>query len=210
MFSPETLQFLTDLKANNDRDWFTANRARYEAHVLAPSRAFIAELSDRLGAALGRPVEGRLYRLNRDLRFSKDKTPYNAHVHIGFAEGGPAIWMVGFEPGRLSLGYGAFAFPPEALTRWRTAVAGPSGAGLAEVLKGLADQGLRLSTPELKRVPAPYPAEHPHAALLRHKSLSVWEDRLPMESVYGAPAAERIAKALTVFAPLRDWMTAAL
>ncbi|MCA2011535.1 DUF2461 domain-containing protein [Cereibacter sphaeroides] len=210
MFSPETLQFLTDLKANNDRDWFAANRAHYEAHVLAPSRAFIAELSDRLSAALGRPVEGRLYRLNRDLRFSKDKTPYNVHVHIGFAEGGPAIWMVGFEPGRLSLGYGAFAFPPAVLTRWRIAVADPSGAGLAEVLEGLADQGLRLSEPELKRVPAPYPADHPRATLLRHKSLSVWEDQLPMESVYGPPAAERIAKALTVFAPLRDWMTTRL
>ena len=206
MFSPETLQFLTDLKANNDRDWFTANRARYEAHVLAPSRGVIAELSDRLGAALARPVEGRLYRLNRDLRFSKDKTPYNAHIHIGFAEAGPAIWMVGVEPGSLALGFGAFAFTPEVLERWRQAVAGPAGVALDDILAALAEQGLRLSEPELKRVPAPWPADHPRARLLRHKGFSAWEDRLPLDSVYGTGAAERIAAALTVFRPLRDWM----
>ena len=123
MFSTQTLAFLAELQAHNDRDWFNAQRDRYEAHVLHPSRAFIAEVSDRLSAKLGRPVEGRLYRMARDLRFSKDKTPYNVHVHIGFIEAGPAIWMVGFEPGRFALGYGAFTFQPEPLSRWRAAAA---------------------------------------------------------------------------------------
>lgn len=210
MLSAETLAFLTDLKANNRRDWFEANRGRHETALAEPARLFAAELAERLTAASGAPVTARIYRLHRDLRFARDKTPYNAHLHIGFSGAGPGAWLVGLEPGKLVLGYGVMGFEGATLESWRAAVAGPEGAALEGILEGLGARGLRLDPPELKRVPAPYPTDHPRAALLRRKSLMVWDDDQPMNSAFGPAAPARIATALQEFAPLHTWLRSAL
>lgn len=210
MLSAETLAFLTDLKANNRRDWFEANRGRHETALAAPARLFAAELAERLTAASGAPVTARIYRLHRDLRFARDKTPYNAHLHIGFSGAGPGAWLVGLEPGKLVLGYGVMGFEGATLESWRAAVAGPVGAALEGILERLGARGLRLDPPELKRVPAPYPTDHPRAALLRRKSLVVWDDDQPLEAAFGAEAPARLAAALRLFDPLHDWLTATL
>lgn len=211
MFDAETLTFLTDLRANNSRDWFIAHRARYDAHVAAPVRAFSDALSAELGRRAGGPVTAKFYRLNRDLRFAKDKTPYNTHVHLSFtAPAVPFAWMVGLEPGRLTLGYGAFMFPPALLSRWRSVVDGPAGSDLAERLDTMRARGLRVSEPELKRTPAPFDADHPNAQLLRHKSLAVWDDSLGVDATFGADAPQRLAAEMTAFEPLRAWLIAHL
>ncbi|WP_417628722.1 DUF2461 family protein [Pararhodobacter aggregans] len=124
MLNAETLAFLTDLKANNRRDWFEANRGRHETALAGPARLFAAELADRLTATSGAPVTARIYRLHRDLRFARDKTPYNAPLHIGSSGAGPGAWLVGLEPGLLVIGHGVMAFDPAALDRWRACVAG--------------------------------------------------------------------------------------
>ena len=118
MFSAETLHFLTDLRSNNSRDWFQANRARYDAHVAGAAQGFGDALAAELQRLAGRPVTPKLFRLHRDLRFSKDKTPYNAHVHMSFSAGGPFAWLVGIDPGGLVLGYGALGFDAALLGRW--------------------------------------------------------------------------------------------
>lgn len=208
MFSPATLAFLSDLKAHNERAWFEANRARYEADVAAPARAFCDALCERLAVQAGGPVGAKLFRIHRDLRFSRDKTPYTTHVHMSFSDGAPGAWLVGLEPGALVLGYGSFGF--DDLDRWRAAVDGARGSALAAVLDELQARGLRLDPPELKRVPAPYDAAHPRGALLRRKSLALWCDGLPVDTAFGPGAPARIAEALADFAPLRTWMRGAL
>ncbi|WP_127110754.1 DUF2461 domain-containing protein [Pararhodobacter zhoushanensis] len=209
MFDAETLTFLTDLRANNSRDWFIAHRGRYDAHVAGPVRAFCDALSAELERRAGGPVTAKFYRLNRDLRFAKDKTPYNTHVHLSFtAPDVPFAWMVGLEPGQLTLGFGAFAFPPALLSRWRAAVDGPAGSELAERLDAMRAKGLRISAPELKRTPAPFDADHPNAQLLRHKSLAVWNDSLGVDAAFGADAPQRLAGEMTAFEPLRAWLIA--
>ncbi len=211
MFDAETLRFLAELKAQNTRDWFAANRARFEAHVAAPAQAFLTAFAAELTRQTGAPVSGKLYRLHRDIRFSRDKTPYNAHVHLGFAEPErPFGWLVGLEPGRLSIGYGTLAFPAPLLDRWRDAVAGPGGAALAQILDALQAGGMRLDPPELKRVPAPLDPAHPQGALLRRKSLALWHDTLPPEDAFGADAPQRLADSLARVAPLRGWSAANL
>jgi len=211
MFSVETNRFLTDLAANNSRDWFTANRARYDAHVAGPAKTFCTGFEAAMTRHIGTRVTGKIWRINRDLRFSADKTPYNAHVHIGFAEAGsPMIWMVGLEPDRLVIGYGAFALDGATLDRFRAAVDSPAGAALDRILSELRAGGLRVDPPALKRVPAPYAADHPRAALLRHKSLAVWNDGLPLPEAYGDGAPARLVAAMQVFDPLHAWVCAAL
>src|SRR5215831_13572407 len=89
-FGPELFSFLTDLRANNSREWFAANKQRYEEQLLEPALAFINAFAPRLERisphfrADARPIGGSLFRIHRDTRFSKDKSPYKTHTGIQF------------------------------------------------------------------------------------------------------------------------------
>ncbi|MEQ8345818.1 MAG: DUF2461 domain-containing protein [Sneathiellaceae bacterium] len=209
---PEAVSFLQALAANNNRDWFTANKPRYEAVLKRPAAAFATATAGELERRTGLAHEARIYRIQRDIRFAKDKTPYNAHLHIAFTpridHPAPPAWMFGLEPDRLVLGAGTFAFPGAVLDRWRARVAGPDGAALATILSRLQAAGARLDEPELKRVPKPFPADHPQAALLRRKGLCAWRDDIPVAAAYGAAAPAACAQALTPLQPLFDWLRA--
>ena len=206
MLSQETLTFLSDLAADNTRDWFTANKARYETAMKAPAKAFTDALAAELQRSTGGPVDARIFRIHRDVRFSRDKTPYNSHLHIMFTGGGRRDmgWMVAVEPGKLTLGYGLFQFTPAQLDAWRKAVDGPAGAAIATIV---AVPGLRLDDPALKRVPSPYGKDHPRGDLLRRKGMALWRDDLPVEAALGDGAPAALAEALAVFDPLRGWLS---
>lgn len=89
-FTPDLIQFLGDLSLNNDRDWFAANKQRYEQHVREPALAFIRAVGPKLSkiskhvTAIDKKVGGSLMRVHRDVRFSKDKTPYKTNLGIQF------------------------------------------------------------------------------------------------------------------------------
>src|SRR3954470_11458148 len=89
-FSPELFAFLRELATNNDREWFTAHKTRYVAEVQEPALAFIEDVGLRLPevsrhlVADPRTVGGSMFRIHRDVRFSKDKSPYKTHVGIQF------------------------------------------------------------------------------------------------------------------------------
>jgi uncharacterized protein (TIGR02453 family) len=89
-FSNATFRFLTDLEANNDRVWFNANKDRFLRNVQEPALQFINDFGPRLRKVSAhfladpRPVGGSLYRIYRDTRFSKDKTPYKTHLAMNF------------------------------------------------------------------------------------------------------------------------------
>lgn len=89
-FTPETFKFFEDLSKNNDRDWFLANKDRYESHVKDPFLHFIADLSGPLGKinrnfiANPHPTRGSMMRIYRDIRFSKDKSPYKTWMAANF------------------------------------------------------------------------------------------------------------------------------
>jgi uncharacterized protein (TIGR02453 family) len=95
-FTRETFRFLRELAKNNNREWFLKNKPRYEQHVQAPSLAFVRAVGPKLGAlsahllADARPVGGSIMRIYRDIRFSKDKSPYRTTVGIHFMHDGSA------------------------------------------------------------------------------------------------------------------------
>lgn len=178
---PDTQAFLRDLRANNERDWFNAHKKTYERAVKAPAEAFVGELRPRLEALAGAKLGGKVFRIHRDVRFSKDKSPYNTHLHIGFqhqrAGGEPRRrggFYFGIDPDAVTLGVGAFDFGPADLDRYRKAVHDDhEGGELAKIVAGL---DARLHDADLKRVPAPYPADHPRGELLKRKGLNAWRD----------------------------------
>lgn len=179
-FSPEALRFLAELKANNTKDWFTAHKASYETHLKVPGKQFAVDMAGALQDLTGQSHGGEIFRIHRDIRFSKDKTPYNAHLHIAFMPdvnaGQPPMWYFGLSPEKLSLGCGVFQYDKEALNTFRTAMAGPMGAELMQLTAAMQKDGFRVGDPDLKRVPPGFDKDHPQEEALRRKGFTVWMD----------------------------------
>ena len=179
-FSKDALDFFADLKVNNSKEWFADNKPRYEQSVHKPSKIFVEHLQPVLEELSGDRMVPKIFRIHRDLRFSKDKTPYKAYQHFLFSpsgrgKSGPAFFF-GLEPERLFVGAGMFDFSKSELDQFRQKVLAREGAELASMLDRLLKQGKRLHEPALKKVPRGFDPEHERSRLLLHKGLSVWSD----------------------------------
>ena len=128
-FPPEAMSFLAGLRDNNDRDWFTAHRATYDRAIKGAGEHLLAALEPALSELIGRPVSGKIFRIHRDVRFSKDKRPYNAHLHIAFPARVGEMTACGYffalEPERVVVGAGGFDFSGPVLDAYRAAAADP-------------------------------------------------------------------------------------
>ncbi len=170
-FSPRLFQFLRELRLHNDRGWFEANRERYEGDVREPMLRFISDLGRPLRAISPnitvdpRPVGGSMFRIYRDIRFSKDKSPYKTnigahfpHAAAGKDESAPGFY-VHLEPAN-SLGGGGLWHPDSrTLRKVRDRIAAP-----AKEWKAVRATGIAIEGDALKRVPPGYA----HLARLRH------------------------------------------
>jgi len=124
-FPKEGLTFLAKLKRNNTREWFTKHKPLYQETVEAPAKAFAFEMEELLATLTKRPMSSKVFRIYRDVRFSKDKTPYNTHIHMSFFStdgntgecGAQPAFHFGLEPKKLTLGIGNFGFPKDVLPK---------------------------------------------------------------------------------------------
>jgi uncharacterized protein (TIGR02453 family) len=214
---PGAMQFLADLRANNERAWFTAHKATYETAVRGPAEAFVAAVRPELEALAERPLGAKIFRIHRDVRFSKDKSPYNTHLHIGFMAGPEAGerhgsgYYFGLEPERVIVGVGCFDLEGARLDRFRAAIAdGVDGGALAALLDKLMRAGCRMYDPPLKRVPAPYRADHPRGELLRHKGLAVWRDIEDRRRADGPGVLDDTMASFREMQPVNEWLAEAL
>lgn len=203
-FPQEGIQYLFDLAANNNRDWFTANKATLEGQLLAPARLLSQEMEGYLGTLTGKTYSSKLYRMHRDLRFSADKTPYNTHLHITFH--GPqdaCAWYLGIDTKSVSVGAGVFEFTAQQLLGFR-ALASQSGSAIADSLAQLASHGARVEEPELKRVPNGYPADQPFSDLFRRKGLTAWIDMGAPSAATTPDFARRCEEAFRALMPISE------
>jgi len=216
-FARELIEFLDGLKANNDRAWFDKHRDDYESLFKEPARDFVAAMSGRLGEIAedltAEPKIGRsIHRINRDTRFSKDKTPYNTHLHFVFWRGAKPVGSSGFHfvigPSHVGAGVGNWAFSPDQLVHFRNATANPAkSAALAKAIKtGMAGPGMILDPPALKRVPSGFDAEAPHADLLKHKGIVVRGDRKIPAALFGPDAIDLALDLFRPLVPVHDWL----
>jgi len=171
---PQAQDFCARLARENTRDWWMAHKDEYDSRLKAPALALLDVLAPRLEAAFGHPAKPKLFRPQRDVRFSKDKTPYKTHLHMMWAlqAGGhqdPALFF-GIDSERVTLGVGLMGFDKPVLETWRQMV-DLDGDRIAGALDQARAAGFALWEPELKRVPAPFAKDHPHGDLLRHKTL---------------------------------------
>lgn len=177
----EGLAFLEDLEERNTKEFFDAHKAVFREQVQAPFAALVEAAADRLRAHVPDIGTPKVFRIYRDLRFSKDKTPYKTSMSASVpsrppAEGdGPGVatgYYVNVGPAGLYTASGLYHPDRAALLRVRAAIAEDStGQELEAILAEAAASGLEPWLDPLQRAPKPWPADHPRAHLLKGRSL---------------------------------------
>lgn len=207
-FPTETVTFINDLKTNNNREWFQSNKAVFEEAYKKPAEFFSAMMSEQMSEKFGGNFTSKVFRIYRDVRFSKDKTPYHTHLHISFSSngGGMPAYFFGLESDRLVLGAGTFGFKGETLTRYQQDILGDRGKGLEGIVGSLLKAGFRLSEPALKRVPRGMPADHPRADFLRYKGFAAWFDFPDTAPVTSEGLFEACLQKFDDLQPLVEWL----
>lgn len=215
-FPGELDSFLSDLDANNSKDWFEANRDRYDDHFLQPAKAFVeamaGELDDLMPGLTAEPkINGSIRRLNRDTRFSKDKRPYHDHMHLIFWKGAKANSSPGYHlvlrPGGGGIGAGQWALTDNELAAYRGAVMTVDGASsLREAIaQAEAMPGQSLDEPALKRLPKGF-EDAPDPDLLRYKGIVVRGDIPERAVLYGPDCIDCVLDHFRAMTPLMRWL----
>jgi uncharacterized protein (TIGR02453 family) len=197
------LQFFHGLKRDNSKTYFEAHRQVYEEQVRQPMEALLGELEKDLGQP---DIEVKIFRLNRDLRFSPDKRPYKEHLgaYLSSPRAGGVYLQVSDDG--LYVALGSHEMAPDQLTRYRDAVAGKDGGKLARIVAALVRDGYQVTEPSFKRVPTGYPADHPRADLLRCKGLMASRNWKPGPWLHTVEAKERLQQAIKDSKPLTSWL----
>lgn len=216
IFDSELFSFLRDLRENNDRDWFAAHKERYETHVFEPAMAFIRDIEPKLQdisphiTAVAKRQGGSMFRIYRDTRFSKDKSPYKDHVGLQFrhAETTRDVHAPGFylhlAPDDVSVGAGMWQPSSAALASLRQHVVDEAGAW-SKVRKALTSADLSFMGQSLKRAPKGFDADHEHVEDLKRKDWAVHRP-LGEAAITADDAVDRVAAAFAQASPLMDFL----
>jgi uncharacterized protein (TIGR02453 family) len=198
MWPPEAIEFLRELEDNNDRDWFKANRARYDTQLLEPARA----LADRL-RHLGEP---HFFRPYNDTRFHA-RPPIKEQLGVAIGYGGAGGFYFELSLDGLLVAAGMHQPASDQLDRFRAAIDDARRAkGFEKAVATAQAAGLEVPDPELKRAPRGYPPDHPRVDRLRLKELTVYR-RHPIEAWLHTPeCGDRVRSGLEAARPLVKWL----
>ena len=215
-FGPKTRKFLRDLRRNNEKAWFDEHRGEYEAYYLEPARAFVEAVGPKLEKVEPRVVweprvNGSIFRVNRDIRFSKDKTPYKDYIDFWFWQGDRKTALSGFylriRDKSIHLGAGSHSFSNDALGRYRACMGEEKAVkSLVALLKRLERGGYEVQGKTYKQAPRGFTGDGAATELVLHSSLSAGvEHRSPPE--LGRPKfAAYCVKEWRKLAPLPKWL----
>lgn len=181
-FPKATLKFLRELRKDNTKTWFDAHRDQYDQYYVQAARDFVSAIEPKLKKMIPELViepriNGSIFRINRDIRFSKDKRPYKDHLDMTFWQGekktSSSHLFFRISPTRLYIGTG-YHPNPKNLKQFRTAVANPQmGKELASIAKKLRKSGFELKGAHYKRSPRGFTDDGPAAEFLLHNCLHV-------------------------------------
>jgi uncharacterized protein (TIGR02453 family) len=219
-FTPAIFKFLTDLEKNNDRDWFKANKARYEDCLLTPALQFISDFGPHLQkvskhfVADPRPVGGSLFRIYRDTRFSKDKSPYKTHVGIHFRhETGKDAHAPGyyFHIASDECFFAMGLWHPETpiANAIRTAIADDANGWKRAVGNKSFTSAMTLGGEKLARPPRGFDKDHPLVEDLKRKSFMA-STKVTRAQVTGKTLPRDLANACKAGAPMMKFLCKAL
>ncbi|TDT30085.1 TIGR02453 family protein [Naumannella halotolerans] len=197
-------RFLDNLEADNSKEFFDANRETYNTEVKTPVDALKSELERDYG-----PLKG--FRINRDVRFSKDKSPYKTWVGLTTTDravgGVGSFWQATAH--QMKIATGAMMLESDQLVRYRDALIDQeAGSEFDQIRRALSDEGLDVGPgdiPQYKRVPRGYPADHSRSAELQWKGAIVIHSFNRARWMQTDEVVDRIGAVWSGAQPLLDW-----
>jgi uncharacterized protein (TIGR02453 family) len=220
-FPEELFIFLEALRENNNRDWFNANKDSYRHYVVEPVSEFIQAMSPRLGRitdsylADPRPNGGSMFRIYRDIRFSKDKRPYKTHVgchfrHMAGKDAHAPGFYVHLEPGKVLFGGGVWKPPGPTLAQIRASIAErPEEWTRISQNKSLRKRFGPIQGERLKRPPRGYEPDQPCIEDLKLKSLFLIQEE-EADLALTPDLIKEIVRSFKTAAPFMQFLTTAL
>lgn len=196
-WSNEAVEFFEGLEMDNSRDYWHSHKSIYDEKVRRPMEELLDELAKEFG-------EGKIFRPNRDIRFSLDKSPYKTNIAGTLSKGG----YVSFSADGLGVGSGMYMPMPDQLERLRKAIADDkTGRALEKLVAKVRADGIDVSAhEELKTAPKGYPKDHPRIELLRMKGLITWKQWPVAAWLRTAKAKDRIVEVLHAAKPINAWL----
>ena len=194
-FKEDALKFLDEIKENNNKVWFENNRHRWEELILEPNKAYVEEMGEHLIALApfirAEPkVSGSLFRIYRDTRFSKDKTPIKTKIGIMFWQGtahrmqSPCFYMQ-YKTQEIFVATGIRTFKTDLLKQYREYIKDERNAkALHEILEDLKTKGITIGEPHYKRIPAGFDKQSPYVYLSQYNGLFVFKTFKPNKTFF--------------------------
>jgi uncharacterized protein (TIGR02453 family) len=201
-FTAKATDFFAGLERDNTKDYWTANKTVFENEVKEPMAALVDSLPERF-----QPF--KVFRMNRDIRFSPDKSPYKTQ-HGAVHETDGTAYYLHLDARGLIAACGAHMMSPDQLERYREAVAADTtGRALQDILRDLSQGGIEVGhgmSEPLKTAPRGYPRDHPRVDLLREKSVSA-QRRLSGTPLRDATGVRQfVVDTFDACGPLNDWI----
>ncbi|TFG99708.1 DUF2461 domain-containing protein [Candidatus Thorarchaeota archaeon] len=220
-FPRQGLKFLEELEQNNNRLWFNEHKQDYLDFLLKPGQSFVKSLGERLeaifpGIEYGTETSGRgsIMRIHRDIRFSKEKTPYNTRFRAFFWEGinskkmeNPGFF-IGFDSKSVFMHAGVHIFTKPILEKYRNAVVDSVKAErLAKTLQTLEESGLyEMGGSHFKRVPRGYETDYPNSDLLLYNGLHATTTKIPVNVLKKPELVDVCYDHCVKMAPIHQWL----
>jgi len=216
-FSKQSLSFLKELRANNTKEWFENHKHIYEAHILEPNRAFVTEMGEHIQALVPTinaipKINGSMYRIYRDVRFAKDKTPMKTHTGVIFWQGSAkrtqcANFYTRATPEEYVIGAGIRRFDTVLLSTYREYIKNIDHADkLFEILNACRKKGFDIIEPHYKRLPRGFDKSYPYPELARLNGMVVNKKFRPDETYFSEKIIHRCFDIYEELLPLQQWL----
>ena len=217
-YPKETLFFLKSIQKNNNKEWFDAHKEEYTSFILEPSRSFVEEMGEHLQALVPTinaipKINQSLFRIYRDIRFSKDKTPIKSKIGVIFWQGNhirmqSSCFYLHFSPKELLIASGIRTFDPDLLAAYRDYIKSDTNREeLHTILEVLRESGYVISEPEYKRLPRGFDKEMSLEYLARMKAVAVFHT-LKASTIAHKQFIPELFKHYEQFLPLQQWLYA--
>ena len=195
-FPREAIDFFKSLEAHNNREWFQAHKDVYERACKEPMKSLMAELDGRLGPS-------KISRINRDTRFSSDRSPYKTYISAGVGR-----YYISLSKGGLYVGTGVYKPDSPTLERIRSAIDDDaSGRKLHFIVASLRRKGYQVDTHErVASAPRGYSADHPRIELLRMKDMFAGKALPPGAQLTSRKALGQITGVMSDIEPFKNWL----
>jgi len=217
-FPKNTVAFLKKLSKNNNRNWFSANRNIYDKDFLEPAIHFVVEMGEKLQKKFPHThaipkIDKSIFRIHRDVRFSKDKEPYKTNMGLYFWEGpGKKMEGSGFyfhlEPKLFGIGSGMYMFSKEHLNKFRDTVSDPAkGKALDSIVKKITKKGIcTVNGKHYKKTPRGYDPNSMYADYLLYNGIYAWYDGKKLNELDGGSYINFVYKIFKEISPLHIWL----